>query len=210
MSSFEPKSLCARLRWIDERLGRAPSVWSVRETLGFLYANVHQLRNAFGSCAWTYAGAPHEPQQTFVQFLTHVIHEFEFALRKYNDMARRGGRGGGGDGAWYGSAMAAWTRFLTGVSTGCCRALPDGRVGSRYVIRATPPASASRGEQICVPTLTPSKITERSYASRDECELALSFLPRNSVVLADKVTCNEYGCYQTPRVVVGARATFHG
>ena len=200
MSSSVQKSLCARLRWIDERLGRAPSVQSVQGTLRFLYGNKHQLHNAFGSCAWTYAGAPHEPQETFTEFFTHLINEFEWALMKYNDMARGGGGGGGG--AWYGSALGAWTRFFTGVSTGCCRVLPDGDVGSRYVIRATPSASASGGGLICVPTLTPSKITERSYGTRDQCELALSFLPRNSVVLADDVTCNEYGCYQTPQVVV--------
>jgi hypothetical protein len=84
-------------------------------------------------------------------------------------------------------ARNAWSAFYRS------HVLPNGRCGSRFVINTV------NNRTMCMPTTTPALVTQRSFSTIDECELALSMLPRGNIALEDVVYCNEYGCFQTPQ-----------
>lgn len=189
------KSLCEQLHAIDRQIKhpRGPTGDSLRRALTFLQKRKPDLYDAFADCAWTYATSPREPQPSFSEAFSRVHHALDHALRASHTTTR---------------AVDEWTRFHLAVTTGCCGVLPNGETGTRYAIRATPHQQPFGGHLICVPTLTPAKVTERTYNDVRECELALSMLSRGNVIATNGVRCNEYGCYQTPQWSTGAAAPY--
>jgi hypothetical protein len=200
------KSLCEQLHAIDRQIKhpRGPTGDSLGRALTFLQKRKSDLYDAFADCAWTYATSPREPQPSFAAAFSRVHHALDHALTLF-------------DGFTFihhtlrashttTRAVDEWTRFHLAVTTGCCGVLPNGETGTRYAIRATPHQQPFGGHLICVPTLTPAKVTERTYNDVRECELALSMLSRGNVIATNGVRCNEYGCYQTPQWSTGAPA----
>lgn len=188
-----PPPLCVQLKQLHASIVDAPAAALhdvIAMALRFLHARRPQLLAAFSSCAWTLATAPREPQPCFEESLNHVVRALAETWRQLH---LNGGRGGDGD-----RVKDAWTRFYMSISTGCCAGGRRELDGARYVIRLSPNTPPFDGQLVCVPTLTPANITERSYADRRQCELALSLLARDNVALVDRVFCNEYGCYQVP------------
>jgi hypothetical protein len=178
-------TLCTELARINIALmSRHVTLATVQNVLQFLQHNSFRLRTAFEMCAWTYPMQRAEPTLGWDAAFSKLTDALGALLAKYHPSFVE-----------VNQARDAWTNFYTGVSAGCCSVLPNGTLGSRYVIRVSP----LNGQSVCVPTLTPAKITERSYTNRMECELALSMLPRGNIALQDNVTCNEYGCFQTPQ-----------
>ena len=178
------ETLCTELARINtDLMSPRATLVTVSNVLQFLQHNSFRLRTAFEMCAWTYPMHRAEPSIGWDAAFSRLTDALHALLAKYPPSSVK-----------ISQARQVWTNFYAGVSSGCCSVLPDGTLGSRYVIRVAP-----NGQSVCVPTLTPAKITERSYTNRMECELALSMLPRGNIALQDKVTCNEYGCFQTPQ-----------
>jgi hypothetical protein len=202
MESSSP-SLCAlieemHLKVVNSALSSPPSAVSVISmTLQFLREHRARLLSAFSSCAWTFAVCPREPQPCFERSLNHVMHTLQTILARLT-ASPNNGDAWASDAQLLRQARDTWIRFYTSISTGCCTKLPNGDMGARYVIRLTPNIPPFDGQLACIPTLTPAKLTERSYADRRQCELALSLLPRDNVAMVDQVHCNEYGCYRVP------------
>ena len=207
LSSSPPPSLCAQLEQVHlavlNSASSSPSstVYVISMTLQFLHTHRARLLSAFSSCAWTFAACPREPQPCFERSLNHVVRTLQSILARMT-APQNAGYLWTGDGQLLRQARDTWMRFYMSISTGCCSGaaakLPSGDVGARYVIRLTPNIPPFDGQLACIPTLTPAKVTERSYGDRRECELALSLLARDNVALVDQVHCNEYGCYQVP------------
>lgn len=187
--------LCVSLAEINDSMSNGPCAATFLRALTFLRDYESALANSFSMCAWTFAMCQHtpmpaipggEPNPTWDEAYTEVVSSLELALAVLTQES------------WL-SAHRTWEKFYLSVSTGCCAKLPNGDVGSRFVIRPGPPTPPFNGQLFCVPTLTPALLTERSYATRQECDLALSFLPRGNVAQTDKVYCNEYGCSRVPQ-----------
>jgi len=193
-SSSSPHSLCTQLDQLHASIGNAPPAAFpdvIVVALRFLHARRPHLLAAFSSCAWTFATAPREPQPCFERSLNHVVRVLTQAWLQQQQQRTSD--------ADVRHVKDVWTRFYMSINTGCCQRGVGGELdGARYVIRLSPDTPPFDGQLVCVPTLTPAKTTERSYADRRQCELALSLLARDNVALVDRVFCNEYGCYQVP------------
>ena len=179
------ESLCARLSEIHDALMSRPSLHHARVALDFLVEYRMALTTAFELSAWTFAMCQQEPSVGWDEVLSRVVSALSHVLRTPTRAS------------WQ-NAHNVWAKFYLSIASGGCARLPDGDVGARYVVRPSPPSSPFNGQLFCVPTLTPALITERSYANRMECELALSMLPRGNIASMDSVYCNEYGCSRVP------------
>lgn len=203
-SSSPSPSLCALLDQVHRAvlnsasLSPSSAVYVISMTLQFLHEHRPRLLSAFSSCAWTLAACSREPQPCFERMLNYVMKTLQTIVARVTAPPTAAGFLEGGDGPLLRQARDTWMRFYTSISTGCCAKLPNGDMGARYVIRLTPNVPPFDGQLACIPTLTPAKVTERSYAYRRQCELALSMLSRNNVAMVDQVRCNEFGCYRVP------------
>ncbi len=192
-------SLCAELDQINSALMMNPSCQSVRAALNFLQQKHLAIRFVFGRCAWTYACAPGpNGPQSWEECVENVKHVLSNALVHLPNKGRPC------DNIQTSSAMQValqvWSKFHYAITSGCCGKLPSGELGAKWVIHQTPNTSPFYGRSICMPTLTPSKTTERSYNSRDECDMSLSQLPpqMDYVPYQAQVYCNDYGCFLEP------------
>lgn len=161
--------------------------------LTYLRTNETALTERFSACAWTYACCQQQPPLP----LNACMENTGLAiLSLLNDPRALNSKP---DVKWD-IARASLKKLAIAIKSGCCGKLPDGSLGSRYVIRQTPNVAPYFGRTICMPTNTPDKVTERSYASRAECEMAVMQLPPQAGTLPFTSTmyCNEFGCFQQP------------
>ena len=179
------QSLCAQLSEIHDALMSRPSLHHARVALDFLLEYRMALTTAFELSAWTFAMCQQEPSVGWDEVLSRVVSALSHVLQAPSQ-------------ATWQRAHSVWAKFYLSIASGGCARLPDGDVGARYVVRPSPPSSPYNGQLFCVPTKTPALMTERSYANRMECELALSMLPRGNIASMDSVYCNEYGCSRVP------------
>lgn len=194
------QALVFELNDVNAAVVATPCCATIADALRFLRENKLAILNQFGLCAWTYAICQQQPALTWgdaVEFTIKAMNGVlqrklymqgflcEYRVDEVNEWA---------------VALDAWNKFYIAVSSGCAARSPDGHMGARYVIRQTPDVPPYFGRTICVPTRTPAKITERSYSSQMECEMALVQLPpqQEAVPVKGDVYCNEFGCYQVP------------
>lgn len=205
-------ALLDELEQVTKALLQAPSCKTASKALTWLQGNKLALLNQFGLCAWTYAICQQQPPLswgTCVQLteqalakvlkvknnlLNEQVSMFGQAVPYPSDAACHARAGSNNE--WH-IALDAWQKFHLAITAGCGAKEPNGALGARYVIRQTPDVNPYFGRTICVPTTTPAKLTERSYETQAECELALSQLPPQvgAVPILNQVHCNEFGCY---------------
>lgn len=191
------QALCFELDRVHHRLSTMPCCGTVAEALRFIQVNKRAILNQFGMCAWTYAICQQEPALRWGEAVEFTLSAMEGVLRKKLYMSRMLCAYQVEDVNEWAVALDAWSKFYTAIKSGCCARAPDGHMAARYVIRQTPDAPPYFGRTICMPTTTPGKLTERSYASNMECEMALMQLPpqQEAVPVVGNVYCNQYGCY---------------
>lgn len=205
-------TLINELQKVTQSLQHSPSCNTAAQALTWLQSNKLALLNQFGLCAWTYAICQQQPPlswgacvQLTEQALVKVLQVKDNLLDERVSMF--GGTvpypfnapchsGVGSTVEWH-IAMDAWQKFHLAITAGCGANEPNGALGARYVIRQTPDVNPYFGRTVCIPTTTPAKLTERSYETHAECELALSQLPPQvgAVPVKNQVYCNEFGCY---------------
>lgn len=204
------EALLSELDSVTQALFSTPSCATAQAALEWLQANKQALLNQFGLCAWTYALCQQEPPlswgacvQLVEQSLLNLVQPKDNLLNERVSMFAQAQPypqeppcASMNNNVWT-IAMDVWRKFHLACTAGCGGKDPNGSLASRYVIRQTPDVNPYFGRTICVPTSTPARLTERSYANRAECELALSQLPpqMGAVPVLDKVYCNEFGCY---------------
>jgi hypothetical protein len=180
------------------------------QALKWLQTNKQALLNQFGLCAWTYAICQQQPPLSWgacvslvEQSMVKLLHPVDNLLNERVSMfagaepyPTAAPCQSMNNNTWR-VALNMWQKFHLALTSGCGGKDPNGSLSSRYVIRQTPDVNPYFGRTICMPTTTPARLTERSYTSQAECELALSQLPPQvgAVPVLDKVYCNEFGCY---------------
>lgn len=195
------QALVFELEKVNDALKAQPCCATIAAALTFLKANKLAILNQFGLCAWTYAVCQQQPALPWAAAVQFTENAIEGVLRRKQYMQ-------GSPLCQFNIdevnewpvALDAWTKFYIAVASGCAARAADGHMGARYVIRQTPDAPPFFGRTICVPTQTPASVTERSFASNMECEMALMQLPpqQEYVPVKGDVYCNQYGCYQVP------------
>jgi hypothetical protein len=205
-------TLLHELEQVTKPLLSRPSCDTAGQALAWLRGNQQALLNQFGLCAWTYAICQQQPplswnhcvllvEEALVKVLVpknNLLNErvSMFAQAQPYAQAAACALPVNKTHAWA-VALDLWQKFHLALMAGCGGTDPNGATMSRYVIRQTPDVNPFFGRTICMPTLTPARLTERSYTSQAECELALSQLPpqMGAVPVLDQVYCNEFGCY---------------
>ena len=205
-------TLLQELETVTQHLMSHPSCESASAALQYLMVNKQALLNQFGLCAWTYAICQQQPPLPWGQCVLLVQDALHRVLQPKNNLLNERVSMFGqaqpypstspcasppGSTHEWSVALDVWQKLYVAMTSGCGGKDPNGSLASRYVIRQTPDVNPFFGRTVCIPTLTPAKLTERSYPSRAECELALSQLPpqEDAVPLLDQVYCNEFGCY---------------
>lgn len=204
------EALLSELDGITQALLQKPSCHTATAAVRWLQGNKQAILNQFGLCAWTYAICQQQPPLSWGDAVLLVEQAMVKLLQpKDNLLAERVSMFAQAqpyptdapchslnNNTWT-IALDVWQKFYLACKSGCGGVDPNGALSSRYVIRQTPDVSPFYGRTVCVPTSTPARLTERSYPSRAECELALSQLPPQvgAVPVLDKVYCNEFGCY---------------
>lgn len=191
------QALCFELDAVHARLTKLPCCATVGEALRFIHVNKRPILNQFGLCAWTYAICQQEPALSWGDAVEFTVQAMEGVMQKKLYMGKRLCDYTVTDVNEWAEALDAWSKFYTAIKTGCCARAADGHMGARYVIRQTPDEPPYFGRTMCIPTKTPAKLTERSYASNMECQMALMQLPpqQEAVPVVGNVYCNQYGCY---------------
>lgn len=191
--------LCAECAQVTQNLLNQPTCASASGALNWLQQRKTDIYNVLGACAWTYACSPQQPPLHWGTCLSSVEQALLDVIMPRDYSGRACQYSVNSSHEWQ-RLLDKWQKFYLSIRSGCCVELPDGNLGARYVIRQTPNKPPFFGRTICLPTLTPSKITERSYNTRGECELALSQLPPQvgAVPNLNGVYCNQYGCYNEP------------
>jgi hypothetical protein len=194
------QALVFELQAVNAALTAAPSCVTLTNAVRYIKANKLAILNQFGMCAWTYAICQQEPALTWGRAVEFTLKALEGVLQRKQYMQGFLCEYNVDEVNEWSIALDAWQKFYTAVATGCAARSPDGHMGARYVIRQTPDVPPYFGRTICMPTTTPAKITERSYSSQMECEMALVQLPpqQEAVPVKGDVFCNEFGCYQVP------------
>jgi hypothetical protein len=205
-------TLIDELQSVSSALLQTPSCQSASAALGWLHSNKLALLNQFGLCAWTYAVCQQQPPLPWGKCVMLTANALQQVLQPKNNLLNERvsmfaqgqpyptdaacAQAAGSSHEWA-VALDAWKKFHLAIMSGCGAKEPNGALGARYVIRQMPGGSPYLGRTVCVPTLTPAKLTERSYPSQAECELALSQLPPQvgAVPVLNQVYCNEFGCY---------------
>jgi len=195
-------NLCVELERVNTALMSNPCCATAQAALNFLHQRKTAIHVVFGQCAWAYACAPqpNAPDHPWDDCLANVKHALKEVLSEKNIMGRPCQLDVQSCSAWN-VALDVWSKFHLAITTGCCARMPNGDLGAKYVIRQTPNVSPYYGRTICMPTLTPARVTERSYASLGQCEMALSQLsPQAEYVPYQAQTyCNEFGCFLQPQ-----------
>lgn len=165
----------------------------MQAALMYLRTNEDALVGRFSACAWTYACCQQQPPLSLSACMENTASTLVDLLSDRVALATQ-------PSIKWDVARVALRKLAVAIQSGCCGKLADGKLGSRYVIRQTPNVAPYYGRTICVPTNTPAKLTERSYASRPECEMAVMQLPPQAGALPFQSTiyCNEFGCFQQP------------
>jgi hypothetical protein len=206
------ETLLAELQEVTAQLMQSPTCRTAAGALRYIESNKQALLNQFGLCAWSYAICQQQPPlswgacvQLVEQALLGVLVPKNNLLNEQVSMfaqakpypERAACHAPVGSTHAWANALNLWQKFHLALTAGCGGKDPNGALSSRYVIRQTPDVNPFFGRTICMPTLTPARLTERSYPSQAECELALSQLPPQvgAVPVLDQVYCNEYGCY---------------
>lgn len=204
------QSLLNELDSVTQAFVTMPSCDTASAALGWMGQNKQAILNQFGLCAWTYAICQQQPPLSLGECVLLVEQAMRKLVQKPNDLLEQqvsmfaqarpyaaGAPCGSPNNYEWKVALDVWQKFHLALTSGCGGRDPNGALASRYVIRQTPDVNPYFGRTICVPTTTPAKLTERSYSSRAECELALSQLPPQvgAVPVLDKIYCNEFGCY---------------
>lgn len=193
-------TLCDGLKAVHDAMNTKPDCTTVSRALQYIQMNKFAILRQFGLCAWTYACCQQQPPLSWGECVDRLIVALEGVLQHRSLMQKPYCAEPVDANAAWAVALDAWNKFYLALSTGCCAKLPNGDRGSRYVIRQTPNVAPYYGRTICVPTLTPAKLTERSYATQAECEMAVEQLPPQvtSLPFLENIYCNDYGCYQVP------------
>lgn len=186
--------LCSGLdEVIQTAAGPQSTVADLDAALQYMRKNEDALVSRFSACAWTYAVCQQQPPLSFSDCLENTAATLVDLLSDRVALETQ-------PNYKWDLARSSLRKLMLAIQSGCCGKLPDGSLGSRYVIRQTPNVAPYYGRTICMPTNTPDKITERSYASRAECEMAVMQLPPQAGTLPFTSTmyCNEFGCFQQP------------
>jgi hypothetical protein len=186
--------LCSSLNAVvDAATQPGSTARDMSAALDYVRANEAALLGRFSACAWTYACCQQQPPLSLSACLENTAATLVDLLSDRVALATQ-------PSIKWDVARVALRKLAIAIGSGCCGKLPDGQTGARFVIRQAPNVAPYYGRTICVPTDTPAKLTERSYASRAECEMAVMQLPPQEGMLPFQSTiyCNEFGCFQQP------------
>lgn len=194
--------LCGELERVNANLMGNPCCATAVGAINFLERRKLDISRVFGQCAWAYACAPqpNQPEYPFADCTANVTHALRAVLQEHPTLGKPCQLDVQSSSAWN-VALDVWSKFHLAITSGCCARLPNGDIGARYVIRTTPNVSPYYGRTVCMPTLTPARVTERQYNSLGECEMALSQLPPQAdyVPYQAQTYCNEFGCFLQPQ-----------
>lgn len=187
-------SLYGELQRVNDYLTSNPGCQSLNNAVAFLFYKKIEILRVFGACAWSYVCAPSLNQEW-----DECVATMQSMLQGLTADCQSGVTN-----AWsWGVALKAWSKFVFAIKAGC---IGNGqRGGPKYVIRRTPGNEPFNGRVICMPTLTPDRVTERNYGSIGECKMALAQLPpqlppnQNHIPYYAELFCNEYGCFTEPQ-----------
>ena len=190
-------ALYAELKNVDDLLTSHPGCESLNNAMSFLFYRKVEIMRVFGECAWSYVCAPSLAQEwgdcvaTLESMLQGLLADCQSGVTN----------------AWaWRVALEAWSKFVFAITAGCvgqptASGTPRSGAtsGPRYVIRRTPSNAPFNGRLICMPTLTPNRVTERNYGSIGECKMALSQLPPVQHMYRAEIFCNDHGCFTEPQ-----------